>query len=84
MIYAKTQRKSIQTTVEGRKEWAWNTYVTDHEIYRMFAGKYRKRILDNALFADDTLRIIKPGKRKNYWYNKNQLSRWFRIKFKSL
>ena len=50
------------------------------EIYRMFSGKERKRILDNALFADDTLVVMKVGKTKNAWWNKSQIARKFRIR----
>ena len=55
-------------------------HVTDHEIYRMFSGKYRHNILANTLFAGSDLRVIKVGKRKNNWWNKNQVSRWWRIR----
>jgi hypothetical protein len=54
-------------------------HVTDHEIYRMFAGKYRQRILNNTLFADDTLVVLKVGKTKNAWWNRNQIARKYRI-----
>jgi hypothetical protein len=54
-------------------------HVTDHEIYRMFAGKHRQRILNRTLFADDTLVVLKVGKTKNAWWNKNQIARHFRI-----
>jgi hypothetical protein len=66
-------------------------HVTDHEIYRMFSGKYRTRILDNTLSADGALRIHKPTKTRFTWHpfhpTKNfkfQPARWYRIKFKSL
>jgi hypothetical protein len=55
-------------------------HVTDHEIYRMFSGKYRHRILANTLFGGADLQIVKVGKRKNNWWNKNQVSRWWRIR----
>jgi hypothetical protein len=65
-----------QGTGEGE---ARPDHVTDHEIYRMFAGKYRQEILNNTLFADDTLVVLKVGKTKNAWWNKNQIARKYRI-----
>ncbi len=55
-------------------------HVTDHELYRMFTGKHRKRILDYTLFGDGDLKIFKVGKRKEDWLSKNQISRSLRIK----
>jgi hypothetical protein len=55
-------------------------HVTDHEIYRMFSGKDRDRILSNTLFGRRDLQIVKVGKKKNNWWNKNQITRWWRIR----
>jgi hypothetical protein len=66
--------------VPGAPNRARPDHVTDHEIYRMFSGKYRQRILNNALFADDGLVVIKVGKKKNAWWNKDQFRRWLRIR----
>jgi hypothetical protein len=81
------QRSGVSYSTSGR--------VTNHEIYRMFSGKYRKRILNNTLFADGDLVILKPQKvhftaypwkaafNPNLRY-KEPISRWYRVKFKSL
>ena len=71
-----------------------SAFVTNHEIYRMFAGKHRKRILDNTLFADGKLKVVKPGKIRNTANPlramltektfKDPIGRWYRVKFKSL
>mgnify|MGYP001817738520 CR=1 FL=1 len=55
-------------------------HVTDHEIYRIFSGKHRTNILANILFAGADLTVIKVGKTKNNWWNKNQISRKWRIR----
>jgi hypothetical protein len=62
--FVATYLAGSQGTGDGR---ARPDHVTDHEIYRMFTGKHRQRILNNALFADDTLVVIKVGKTKNAW-----------------
>lgn len=81
--YIKTQEDFIKTYLSGAKGTGNGTarpdHVTDHEIYRMFRGKHSDRILANTLFADDTLVIEKIGKRENRWWNKNQISRRWRI-----
>lgn len=65
---------------EGNEWRARADHVTDHEIYRMFSGKYRERILNTTMFADATTNISQLGKAKNHWYTKNQISRWWRIR----
>ena len=69
-----------QGTADPDNPRARPDHVTDHEIYRMFAGKHRENILNNTLFANAETRIIKVGKRMNHWYNKNQISRKWRIR----
>jgi hypothetical protein len=84
--YVKTYKSFVQTYLSGSQgvpgapNRARPDHVTDHEIYRMFSGKYRQRILNNALFADDGLVVIKVGKKKNAWWNKDQFRRWLRIR----
>lgn len=82
--YIKTKDDFERTYLSGAKGTrtgiAHPDHVTDHEIYRMFSGKDRKRILDNTLFADDSLTIEKVGKQKNTWKTKNQIARWWRIR----
>ena len=82
----------------GQREgvsYSTSSFVTNHEIYRMFSGKYRKRILDNTLFADGDVKILKPQKVhftgnpfKLMWRTdlkfKEPVGRWYRINFKSL
>jgi hypothetical protein len=74
--------------------YSTSAFVTNHEIYRMFSGKDRKRILDNTLFADGALVVTKPNKIRNTAnpfkaimpgiHYKSPVSRWYRVNFKSL
>jgi hypothetical protein len=74
--------------------YSTSAFVTNHEIYRMFAGKYRRRILDNTLFADGNLVVSKPQKIRNTAnpfkailpgiHYKSPVNRWYRVNFKSL
>jgi hypothetical protein len=64
---------------EGGEWRARADHVTDHEIYRMFSGKYRERILNTTMFADEDTTISQINKAKNHWYDKNQIKRWWRI-----
>jgi hypothetical protein len=79
--FVKTYLGGSQGTGTGGTEpgRARPDHFTDHEIYRMFAGKHREQILDNTLFADDTLVVLKVGKTENAWWNKSQIMRRWRI-----
>ena len=64
---------------EGSQGIARPDHITDHELYRMFSGKHRRRILNRTIFANKTTLIHDPDKHLNRWFNKNQFSRWWRI-----
>jgi hypothetical protein len=65
------------TKLEGDKKAEVNiprpAHVTDHELYRSFAGKHRKEILDHMHFSDENLVFDAPSKANETCYNPIQL-----------
>jgi hypothetical protein len=58
------------------------TFVTAHEIYRMFSGKNRKQILDRTLFGHQgQVQVNVAGKKRQHWYTKDQIARNYRIQY---
>lgn len=65
------------TKLEGNKSAEVNiprpAHVTDHELYRAFAGKHRVEILEHMHFADEYLVFNAPSKANEKCYNPMQL-----------